>query len=142
MVGEIDLAFPLHLRNPCTNVLAMDNAEAEKHHDSGVPRPVMRICTVLGLNRTELARLFGVRRQAVDQWGVHGVPADRQEKLATLGAIADLLEAKLKPDRIPGVVRRAAPAYGERSLLEAIADGDQDAVLDELRDAFEWASAA
>lgn len=104
--------------------------------------PLVRLRTVLGLNRTELARLFGVRRQAVDQWSAHGVPADRQEKLATLGAIADLLEAKLKADRIPGVVRRAAPAFDGRSALEAIAAGDQDAVLDELRDAFDWASAA
>lgn len=70
------------------------------------------------------------------------MPADRQEKLATLGAIADLLEAKLKPDRIPGVVRRAAPAFGGRTALEAIAQGDQDVVIDELRDAFDWASAA
>ena len=108
----------------------------------GPAQALERLRAVLGLNRTELAHLFGVRRQAVDQWSAHGVPADRQEKLATLGAIADLLEAKLKADRIPGVVRRVAPAHGGRTALGAIADGDQDAVLDELRDAFDWASAA
>lgn len=104
--------------------------------------PLERIRAVLGLNRTELARLFGVRRQALDQWSAHGVPAERQEKLATLGEIADLLAAKLKADRIPGVVRRSASAYDGRSALDAIADDDQELVLTELRDAFDWAAAA
>lgn len=104
--------------------------------------PLERIAAAFGLTRTELARLFGVRRQALDQWEARGLPAARQEKLATLGAIADLLTAKLKPDRIPGVVRRRTPAYGERTLLEAVAADDQDLVLTELRDAFDWSTTA
>jgi hypothetical protein len=104
--------------------------------------PLEHVGDVLGLTQTELAGLFGVRRQALDQWTVRGVPSDRQEKVATLGAIADLLAAKLKRDRIPGVVRRAAPAYGDRSILDAIAAGDEHRVLAELEDAFDWAAAA
>lgn len=104
--------------------------------------PLERVRVVLGLNRTELARLFGVRRQALDQWSAHGAPAERQEKLATLGEIADLLAAKLKADRIPGVVRRPASAYDGRSALAAIADDEQELVLGEFRDAFDWAAAA
>lgn len=102
--------------------------------------PLERITKAFSLSRTELARLFGVRRQALDQWEARGLPAARQEKLATLGAIVDLLTTKLKPDRIPGVVRRPTSAYGERTLLEAIADNDQDLVLAELRDAFDWST--
>jgi hypothetical protein len=45
-------------------------------------------------------------------------------------------------DRIPGVVRRPGPAYGGRSALDAIAGDDQELVLAELRDAFDWAAAA
>lgn len=104
--------------------------------------PLERMRSVMGLSQTELAALFGVSRQAVDRWLEHGVPAERQEKLATLGEIVDLLSAKLSRDRIPGVVRRAAAAYGDRTILEAIAAGEQDAVLDELRDAFDWSLAA
>jgi transcriptional regulator with XRE-family HTH domain len=104
--------------------------------------PLEHIGDVLGLTQTELAGLFGVRRQALDQWATRGVPAERQEKVATLGAIADLLGAKLKRDRIPGVVRRHAPAYGDRSILDAIAAGDEDRVLEELQDAFDWSAAA
>lgn len=109
---------------------------------AGTKTPLDHIADVLGLTQTELAALFGVRRQAVDQWAARGVPAERQEKLATLGEIADLLSANLKSERIPGVVRRAAAAYGERSALDAIAAGDEEHVLAELRDAFDWAAAA
>lgn len=104
--------------------------------------PLDHVASMLGLTQTELAGLFGVRRQALSQWAVRGVPAARQEKLATLCEIADLLAAKLKRDRIPGVARRAAAAYGDRSMLDAIADGHEGAVLAELRDAFDWATAA
>ena len=104
--------------------------------------PLERVQEVLGLSRTELAALFGIRRQALDHWEASGVPAERQEKLAAVEEIADLLAAKLKVDRIPGVVRRPSPAYGGRSALDAIADDDQELVLAELRDAFDWAAAA
>jgi DNA-binding XRE family transcriptional regulator len=100
--------------------------------------PLDRIAAVFSLTRTELARLFGVRRQALDQWESRGVPSARQAKLATLGEITDLLVIKLKRDRIPGVVRRSASAYGGRSPLDAIADGDEELVLSELRDTFDW----
>lgn len=104
--------------------------------------PLERLQVVLGLSRTELAALFGIRRQALDHWEASGVPAERREKLATVEEIADLLAAKLKADRITGVVRRPGSAYGGRSMLAAIADDDQGQVLAELRDAFDWAAAA
>jgi hypothetical protein len=43
---------------------------------------------------------------------------------------------------VPAVVRRPAPAYGDRSILEAIAAGDEAQVLDRLRAGFDWASGA
>jgi DNA-binding XRE family transcriptional regulator len=104
--------------------------------------PLERIGRALDLNRTELAALFGVSRQAAERWEAQGVPSERQEKLATIGAIVDLLEAQLKPDRIAGVARRPAPAYGDRSILEAIAAGEENLVLTELRDAFDWSRTA
>lgn len=104
--------------------------------------PLVRVREALGLSRTEFAVLFGIRRQALDHWEAGGVPADRREKLATVEAIADLLIAKLKRERIPAVVRRAGSAYGGRSALEAIAGDEHELVLVELRDAFDWATAA
>jgi len=90
------------------------------------------------LTQSELGGLFGVRRQAVEQWRERGIPANRQLKLARLGEIADFLALRVKADRIPAIVRRESTAYGERSILEAIAQGDEDIVLDELRAAFDW----
>ena len=107
-----------------------------------VRSPLDRVASVLGVSRTELAHLFGVRRQAIEQWEARDVPGERQEKLATLSAIVDLLTAKLKADRIPAVVRRPAAAYGDRSILEAITAGNEALVLGELRNAFDWAAAA
>jgi DNA-binding XRE family transcriptional regulator len=104
--------------------------------------PLERVRRALDLNRTELAALFGVTRQAVERWEAQGVPSERQDKLSTIGAIVDLLETQLKPDRIAGVARRAAPAYGDRSILDAIAAGEEELVLAELRKAFDWAAAA
>jgi hypothetical protein len=107
-----------------------------------VRSPLDRVASVLGVSRTELACLFGVRRQAIEQWEARGIPGERREKLATLDAIVDLLTAKLKTDRIPAVVRRPARAYGDQSILEAITAGNEALVLGELRNAFDWAAAA
>jgi len=143
--GMKRLAPPRHRRLPDWQ---LDDREVVRFYRAVVDElsrsasPLDHIGSIFGLTQTELAKLFGVRRQALDQWQARGVPAERQEKLTTLGEIADLLAARLKRDRIPGVVRRGAPAYGGRSILEAIASGDEEHVLSELRDAFDWAVAA
>lgn len=98
--------------------------------------------TPLGLSKTELGRLFGVSRQAVDGWHRDGVPARRQAKAATVAAVADLLVHRLKPERIPGIARRRARAYGGLTVLEMI-ERDRHAELLELtRRSFDWASTA
>ncbi|MGH2812878.1 MAG: hypothetical protein ACRDI1_09225 [Actinomycetota bacterium] len=94
------------------------------------------------LSKTEVARLFGVRRQAIDQWLKSGVPANRTEKLASVLAIADLLTNKLKTDRVPGVVRRPSGAFGGNSILECIAADRHLEVLDSLHETFDWAATA
>jgi hypothetical protein len=104
--------------------------------------PLRRLMDVLELSKTELGSLFGVRRQAVDQWLGRGVPSERQEKVQTLIAIADLLERKLKPGRLAGVARRPADAYGGKTMLELIAADRHRELLELVRQSFDWASAA
>lgn len=104
--------------------------------------PLHRLMDALGLSKTELGSLFGVRRQAVDQWLARGVPSERQEKVQTLLGIVDLLERKLKPGRLPGVARRRADAYGGKTMLELITAGRHGELLGLVRDSFDWASAA
>jgi DNA-binding XRE family transcriptional regulator len=104
--------------------------------------PLRRLIDAFELSKTELGSLFGVRRQAVDQWLERGVPSERQEKVQTLVAICDLLERKLKPGRLAGVSRRVADAYGGKTMLELIAADRHGELLELVRESFDWASAA
>ena len=94
------------------------------------------------LSETELGRLFGVSRQAVGQWRERRVPSNRMAKLATVAAICDLLEHRLKPERIPGIARRPADAYGGLSMLEMIERNRQDELQALIRRSFDWAATA
>jgi hypothetical protein len=99
-----------------------------------------RIQEIFELSTAELARLFGVRRQAVGQWRERGLPGARQEKAAATAAVADLLSHRLRPDRIPGAARRPAAAYGGRTMLEMIEADRHLELLDEVRRSFDWAT--
>src|ERR1700681_270456 len=93
--------------------------------------PLFRVKDLFGLSNSEVANLFGVKRQAVDQWEQSGeVPTARREKLANLLSVGELLERKLSPGRLPLVARRSAEAYGGITMLEMMAF-DRDG---ELRD--------
>jgi DNA-binding XRE family transcriptional regulator len=104
--------------------------------------PLRRVMDVFELSKTELASLFGVRRQAVDHWLERGVPTERQEKVQTLVAICELLERKLKAGGPGAVARLPAEAFGGRTMLELIATDRHREVLELLHEGFDWASAA
>jgi DNA-binding transcriptional regulator YiaG len=94
------------------------------------------------LSFSDVARLFGVSRQAVQQWLEEGVPAARQPKVLQILRIGDLLERNLQPSRIPAVVRSDAAAYGGRSMLELISEDRQEELLRSVEGSFDWASTA
>jgi hypothetical protein len=94
------------------------------------------------LSISDVARLFGVTRQAVQQWLDDRVPAARQPKLLQILRIRDLLERNLERPRIPAVVRSEAPGYGGRSMLKMIADDRHDELLESVERSFDWASTA
>jgi hypothetical protein len=94
------------------------------------------------LSTAELAGLFGVRRQAVGQWRARGLPGARQQKAAAVAALADLLSRSLRAERIPGVARRPADAYGGRTMREMLAADRHLELLDEVRRSFDWAATA
>jgi hypothetical protein len=103
------------------------------------PEPA-RIMRVLGLTVTETAALFGVRRQAVSQWLDVGVPAGRAAKVTVVARIADLLDRMLVPDRIPGIARTGADAYGGRTMLEMVAQDRHEELLASIEASFDWAA--
>jgi hypothetical protein len=101
-----------------------------------------RVAEVFQLDRQGLADMFGVRRQAVDQWFQRGVPAERQAKLASSFALSELLARKLRAGSVPGVARTAAKAYGNRTMLQMLAADEHDALLADVRASFDWTSSA
>ena len=100
------------------------------------------IVETLELTETELGHLFGVSRQAVGQWRERGVPSNRMAKVTTVAAICDLLAHQLKPERIPGIARRPADAYGGLSMIEMVEHDREDELLTLIRRSFDWASPA
>jgi hypothetical protein len=105
--------------------------------------PLARVKDLFGLNNGEIADLFGVRRQAVDQWERSGeIPTGRREKLANMLAVGELFERKLGPGRLPLVAQRRAGVYGGRTMLDMVA-ADRDAELRDLTErAFDWSTTA
>ncbi len=95
-----------------------------------------------GLNKSETGRIFGVSRQAIDSWHESGVPGARQEKAAAVAAVGELLRRQLKPERIPGIARRPADAYGGSTILEMIEQDRHLELLAIVRASFDWSNTA
>ncbi|HEX9732011.1 MAG TPA: hypothetical protein VGG06_08475 [Thermoanaerobaculia bacterium] len=94
------------------------------------------------LNFVDLGRMFGVSRQAVSSWLDRGVPPDQKPKLFTVLNIGELLGRKLKPGRLPAVVRRPATSYGGLSILQMIEADRHEELLESVRESFYWAATA
>lgn len=93
--------------------------------------PLERFLTLWDLSGSEVARVFGVSRQAVSKWRASGVPASRMPALIDLAAATNVLDRRVKRERIAAVVRRPAPLLGGASLLDLAFAGRHA----ELRDA-------
>lgn len=96
-------------------------------------KPLERLLELWGLSGSEAARFFDVSRQAFSLWLAGEPPASRSGAIADLAAATDLLDRHLKRERIPAVVRRAAPALKGRSLYDMATNG----LHREVRDAVE-----
>ena len=83
----------------------------------------------LGLSKTELGRLLGVRRQAMDQWD-RGVPADRTAQVNRLVELAQFLQRRLVPARIPQIVRTPAKGLDGHTILQVIASSGVEPIYE------------
>lgn len=107
----------------------------------GISDPLDRVQRGLGLSDTGLACLFGVSRQAVDQWKGRGVPPSRREALAHMVATVDLLERKLRPGQLPLMAATVVDGLGGRTLLEAMA-ADPRGTRTLYEEAFDYGASA
>jgi hypothetical protein len=108
----------------------------------GLEPPLERLQGALSLSSSELGDVFGVSRQAIDQWRGRGIPSDRQGKVGDLVAVVDLLERKVKPGRLPLIARRPAPALGGQTLLEYAKHEDARELREIFERAFDWSTTA
>lgn len=104
--------------------------------------PLERVMEIFDLSLTDLGRLFGVSRQAAQQWIDEGVPPARMGKLGTLLATAELLEHKLRAGRAPLVARRPADAYGGRTLLDMVEADRHEELHRSVQKSFDWSGTA
>ena len=111
-------------------------------HLAGAGSGLPHLMAAWDLSVTDIGYLFGVRRQAVQQWLDQDVPPARRSKLVAILGIADLLERNLLPERIPGIVRVPVAADDGRSMLDAIAHDRHEEVLERTRRSFDWAWSA
>lgn len=105
---------------------------------SGHRTMARQIVDAFALSAAELGELFGVTRQAATQWLATEIPRDRRAKAATVLAIADLLGHYLKVDRVAGVVRKPAQAYGGRTMIQMIKESEHERLLDLVRESFDF----
>ncbi len=100
-------------------------------------QPLDRLMRLWSLSGAEAARAFGVSRQAFAKWLERGVPAERAQAVAEMDAATEILDRRVKRERIPAIVRREARALGGRSLYEMARAGRHGEVLEAVRAMFD-----
>lgn len=101
-------------------------------------RGLTRIERTFALSKSALGRLFGISRQAVDEWLAKGVPAGRAADVGRIADLAGALERRFIPERVPQIARAAIPGLGGRSILDALAADGPVPVLELLERAFSY----
>lgn len=104
----------------------------------GARTPFDEIRDTLDLSWPELARLLHVRRQAIEQWRVRGVPPARSADLDRLLEACRFLKSRLKRERIPQIVRAPSERLRGRSMLDLAAADGPAALLEYLRALFSY----
>lgn len=99
--------------------------------------PLERLTELWGLSNAEAARMFEVSRQAFSKWFENGIPSDRAPAVADLDAATNILDRKLKRERIPAVVRRPSPSLGGKSLYEMACEGRHREVREAVVEMFD-----
>ncbi len=100
-------------------------------------RQLGRIRTLLQLSGTELGSVFGVTRQAVDQWCDNAVPPEQLARIDRVSEAVNELSKRFKPQRLPAIARASMPILDDRSILQTMEDDGPSAIFEFFR---RWSS--
>ena len=93
-------------------------------------RSLGRIRKAFALSQEEAASLFGVSRQAFRKWEKDGVPTARLADVDRMLQLVELMERRLRRDRLPALVRTPAKDFGDRTVLQTIRSEGPLSVMD------------
>ncbi len=113
------------------NVDSVRTAHERVYRRTGV-RDLTSIATTFQASSREIGELFGVSRQAVEQWTEAGVPPNRLAEVGRVADIARRLRRTFKRERLPSIVRQSNPSLAGRTVLETLAEGGGDRVTEAL----------
>lgn len=74
------------------------------------------------LSETELATMFNVSRPALAKWRTRGVPVQRVADVDRVLELARYFHWKVKPQRVPQIVRTPGKGLDGKTVLETIAE--------------------
>ncbi len=120
----------------------MRSASLAQHNDGSIPaaQSLEQIQNNFGLSEGELAELFGLTRQAVQQWRMRGVPNKRIADVDRIAELARVLKRRLIPTRLPQIVRTPAKGLQGRTVLETLAQFGVDRVYRYLEELYSYSS--
>ncbi len=87
------------------------------------------IAETFGLSETELGRLLHVTRQSVTKWRERGIPPKRSAQVDRIVEVAQFLQRRLIPARIPEIVRTPAKGLEGATMLSVLRDQGAEAIF-------------
>lgn len=85
------------------------------------------------LNSEEAGSLFGITRQGYRKWEADGVPTARLADVDRTVQLVRLMQRRLRPERLPALVRTPASDLGDRSVLQVVREDGPLAVMEYMR---------
>jgi hypothetical protein len=139
----------LHLRYTCTVVIVQRRAGSPPRawrfsaetvaeaHQRAYKRAgiwdLTSILTTFQASPREIGDIFGVTRQAIEQWNAGGVPPSRVAEVGRVADVARRLRHTFKRERIPAIVRQPNPGLAGESVLAVLGEPQGPArVMDAL----------
>ena len=81
---------------------------------------------IFDLSEAELGELFGMTRQAVSHWRIHGIPPRRSADVSRIAELARYLASEFVLERLPQIVRTPGrdrhDSLKGRAFLDVIRD--------------------